>query len=177
MEEFFATLLGAAIGVPAGSLVQFLAQAFIDRGREARQRASLLKEVEYNLLILRSLREEATKFRNAVNGRALGTYFGYLSFSDGLFVQTSELAKNGNLYRWFDVATISTIQKAAKFFSSGNEAWFNAEVKKLKEQFEANSERLNYEEAVKFANYLEGSLEAMERDLQAVTRSVATISR
>jgi hypothetical protein len=40
--EFWATLLGAAVGVPAGSFVQYFAQMLIDRSKEAGQRAALL---------------------------------------------------------------------------------------------------------------------------------------
>jgi hypothetical protein len=71
MTEFWATLMGAAFGVLAGALIQFIAQYFIDRSAQDRQRQALKKEMQYNLQVLLDLSDECRQLRNAVNGDTL----------------------------------------------------------------------------------------------------------
>jgi hypothetical protein len=95
MTEFWATLTGAAVGVVAGAIIQYIAQIFIDRSKQSRQRQALKKEMQYNLAVVSDLSDECRRLRDAVNGDVLKTYFGYFNYERGIFSQSNALLNDG----------------------------------------------------------------------------------
>ena len=74
---FWATTFGAAIGVVAGTLIQYLLDLLLAKRSRVRQRHALVKEMSYNRSLVAELTEELGRFRNAVNARVFNTYYGY----------------------------------------------------------------------------------------------------
>jgi hypothetical protein len=97
----WATAIGAAIGVIAGTFIQYFLSLALERRSQKRQKNSLLKELVYNRSLTDELTEELQKMRNAANGRVFSTYFGYFQFAKGLFIQAQASAASGALYDLF----------------------------------------------------------------------------
>src|SRR5207302_9686462 len=129
MTEFWATLIGAAAGVIAGALIQYIVQMFLDSNAQKRQRRALKKEMQYNLLVVSDLSDEYGRLRNAVNGDALTTYFGYLNYGKGFFNQSIALLNNGLLYQWFSIEALKKLQKVSTILNVHNENWVTNNIK------------------------------------------------
>jgi hypothetical protein len=61
---FWATVFGAALGVVAGTVIQYLLSLALDRRSKERQRKALVKEMVYNRSLVDELAREAQQFRN-----------------------------------------------------------------------------------------------------------------
>jgi hypothetical protein len=168
--EFWATLTGAAVGVVAGTLIQFFVQAIIDRRKEAQQRKALRKEMSYNLAVLQGISEETTSLRNAVNGDALSLYNGYFAYDQGLFVQTSALLTSGNLYKWLPIDDFKKLQKIVSTLSANRAVWVNTEVTKRKQA--SLGENFSKPEAVNFVNFIEGQNAEVRQLLNGLLNSL-----
>jgi hypothetical protein len=108
--DFWATFLGAAFGVVAGTLVQFGTQYLFNHFTGKEQRSALKKEMQANLALVSDLKAEATRFRNAINGDSLNKYFGFFNFERGLFIQSTALMNSGKLYKWFSIDDLRKLQ-------------------------------------------------------------------
>lgn len=63
---FWATVFGAALGVMAGTLIQYLVTLLLNQQTKKRQKNALMKEFVYNRSLVDELMGEIQKFRNAV---------------------------------------------------------------------------------------------------------------
>lgn len=72
---------GVFLGVLAGTAVTLLTQWVIQKRNEAQLLRNLKFEFELDIKKIDSWLEEITRYRNAVNGDALHTYFGYFDLS------------------------------------------------------------------------------------------------
>jgi hypothetical protein len=133
VSEFLATLVGAAVGVVAGALIQYVAQLFLERRVQKYQRQALKKELQYNLQVVGDLERECTRLRNAVNSGTLGSYFGYLSFERAIWSQTNVLMFNGLLYRWFAIEALTKFQKVVAILSAPTSGWINSNIAQRRE--------------------------------------------
>ena len=131
--EFWATLAGAAVGIVAGTLIQFLVQLVIDKRRAMEQRKAFRKEMAYNLAVLQDISEETTRLRNAINGDALAQYAGHFPYEQGLFTQTSALLNSGNLYSWLPIEDFKKLQRIVSTLSANRAVWVNNQVTQRKE--------------------------------------------
>ena len=95
---FWATAMGAAFGVVAGTVIQYLLILLAQKDSRRRQKHGLAKEMAYNRSLVDELLAAVTAFRNAVNGRVFQTYFGYFHSGKGIFAQANASASNGLLY-------------------------------------------------------------------------------
>jgi hypothetical protein len=163
--EFWATLTGAAVGVVAGTLIQFLVQAIVDYRKRSEQRAAFRKEMSYNIAVLDELTSETTRLRNAINGDALGQYAGHFSYEQGIFVQTVALLNSGQLYRWLPIADFQKLQKIVGLLSANRSVVVNNEVVKRKDAC-ISGQDFSKPEAVQFVNFLEGQHQEIRRLLQ-----------
>ena len=163
--EFWGALVGAAVGVVAGTLVQFLVQEIVDRGAEREQRAALRKEMECNLQLVDELQTEATRFRNAINGDAIGSYFGYLNFERGLFFQAQSLLARGLLYKWFKIEDLKALQLVSVKLSINSANFINNNITERREKAK-NQEGYDKLEAVNFANFVDSQLSETRKLLQ-----------
>jgi hypothetical protein len=175
--EFWATLLGAAVGVPAGAIVQYLAQLGIDWAREQSQKDALASELEFNRTLLDEFSAELRQFRNAVNASAVNGYYGYFQLSNGLFVQATAMISSGHLYRWMDKETIRKIQRASRFLSVGTEQWLNGEVDKLREAYADDPAKVDRVRTINLLNHIETQLAQTSTDLQQAAQAVRAKKR
>ena len=169
--EFWATLLGAAVGVVAGTLVQYGVQALTNYSTERNQRSALKKEVQLNLALVAEIKAEATRLRNAINGDALPKYFGYLNFERGLFSQSNVLLSNGKLYNWFSIDELRKLQVVSFKLNASTANFVNQNITQRRERATA---RENYDksEAVQFANYIDNQLSEIEKLLNEIISAV-----
>lgn len=157
MSEFWATLIGAAVGVIAGAFIQYIVQHYVDRRTERHQRAALKKEMQCNLQLISELIAESGRFRNAVNGDALTSYFGYLNYEKGLFAQAGALLSSGMLYRWFSIEQLKKVQAVSYTLNVNTANFVNQNITQRREA--AKNGELNKVEAVQFVNYVESELQ------------------
>jgi uncharacterized membrane-anchored protein YhcB (DUF1043 family) len=64
---FLATVIGAAVGVVAGTLIQYFLTMALEYKSKARQKTTLMKELTYNRALIDELAEELQRLRNALN--------------------------------------------------------------------------------------------------------------
>jgi hypothetical protein len=156
VTEFWATLIGAAAGVVAGALIQYIVQFFIGRLEQRRQRQALKKEMEYNLQVVADLIVECTNLRNAVNGNALNMYFGYLQYERGIFAQSIALLNNGLLYRWFTIEALKKLQRITSILNVAHANVINSSIKERRDAAAAGT--LSQAQATQFVNFIEREL-------------------
>jgi hypothetical protein len=157
MTEFWATLVGAAVGVVAGALIQYIAQHFVDRNAQVRQRHALKMEMQYNLQVVSDLSDECARFRNAVNGDTLKIYFGYLGYEKALWSQTNALLNSGLLYHWFPVGVLKKLQKISTVLNVNNANWVNNSITQRRETAKAET-GFNKTDVVQFVNFIENQI-------------------
>ena len=79
--EYFLQGFGVFLGVICGTAVT-LVVVYINKRKNLNQQIKNLKfELDYNIKKLDSWIEEVEKYRNAVNGDALGSYYGEFDLS------------------------------------------------------------------------------------------------
>ena len=61
---FVATLLGSAVGVVAGTIVQYFTQIFIAARQARARRANLAKEFAHNLAVVARVKEDLARVRS-----------------------------------------------------------------------------------------------------------------
>jgi hypothetical protein len=152
---FWATVFGAALGVVAGTLIQYLFTLLLQKQSRTRQKNALMKELFYNRSLFDELADEGKKLRNAVNANVLHTYFGYFSFSRGIFAQANTCANNGVLYDMFTVEDIRHAQHIVSLLSTGNENWVNGEINRWRTLFTTTHSDFNRTEMVAFIDHIE----------------------
>ena len=125
--------------------------------------------MQLNMALVRELKEEANRFRNAINGDSLSAYFGYLNFERGLFSQVQSLLNTGNLYRWFSIDELKKVQLASVKLSLSTGNFVNQNITQRRERTKSGE---NYDklEAVQFANFVDGELALTERILSSFLR-------
>lgn len=135
MDELYAVGVGAAVGVVAGSLVQFGAARLWLKFSKNTQKQNLKKELQYNLSLVGELCDEVTRLRNTVNGNVLSSYVGYFKCSDALFLQVNALATTAALYEIFSEEHIKKLQRIISLLSAHNETWLNGRIATFRGQF------------------------------------------
>ncbi len=157
MSEFWATLIGAAVGVIAGAFIQYLVQYYVDRRTQRDQRAALKKEMQCNLHLISELQAEAGRLRNAVNGDALTSYFGFFNYEKGLFAQAGALLANGMLYRWYSIEQLKKLQAVSYAMNINTSNFINQSITQRRDA--ATKGELNKVEMVQFVNFIESELQ------------------
>src|SRR5437762_6651595 len=144
---FWATVFGAALGVMAGTVIQYLVTLLLNQRTRKRQKNALAKEFVYNRSLIDELRGEAQRFRNAVNGDVLNTYFGYFGFGRAIFAQANACTINGTLYELFSAEEIRHAQRIVSMLSAANENWVNGEIKRRRDTLITTPAEFNKPEA------------------------------
>ena len=91
---------GVFLGVIAGTIVTILVQKWVALRAEKQQLANFKFELELNMKKIKAWLDELNKYRNAVNGDALLTYFGYFNLSSFIGVIVSRLHASGTIYKY-----------------------------------------------------------------------------
>ncbi|MBY6262246.1 hypothetical protein EI613_10005 [Azospirillum sp. 412522] len=148
MSAFSATLIGTAVGVVAGTLVQYFVEIVLSWSKRRGVLSDIKNEAAFNKAVLEQLLAELGRYRALAQPNMLGNYLGYFKAGSGLWLSMNTIISSGHLYKTFKQNEILMIQKLNNILSPGNEKWINEKV----EQIKASG---NIAEALNFANYLE----------------------
>ena len=169
MNTLYATGIGAALGVVAGSLVRYGAGLIHEYFSHKTKKEILIKELKYNISLVNLLIKECEKLRNSVNGKSLVNYFGYFRLSDGLFIQTVNMLQSGDLYKIFNDDHLQRFQRVVFVLSVNNTNWVNNQVAYFKDAQIANIGTYNHTGCVGFVDYLENDLTQTRDNLNALS--------
>jgi hypothetical protein len=161
---FLATFLGAAFGVVAGALIQYLFTFLIERRNRRRLLSDLQIETRYNLVVVDQMLEEVRRFRAAANPSAFESYQWFYRTKDMLSIALRNVVQSGQFYKMFSQDEILGIQKAVQFFDATLEQ--NFIVNKINQLKQAK----DVPGAHQFANYLEGEINTHKRTIETVLR-------
>jgi hypothetical protein len=151
--EFWATLLGAAVGVVAGAFIQYIVDFFVHMQTAKQQRRALKKEMQYDLQVVAEVAEECVQLRNAVNSDTLAIYWGTFNHGTALFTQSNALLASGTLYGWFSIDALKKLYKISTTLFITNANWVNNNVAQRRDAAKVGT--LDKTEAVQFVNYVE----------------------
>jgi hypothetical protein len=157
ITALWATVLGAAIGVIAGAFIQYTVDYFVRRRDEVSQKSALKKEMQYNLLVVSDLINEARNLRNSFNADSLPVYFGYLGYERANFTQASALLSNGQLYRWFSIEDLKKLHKVSFCLNVNNSNWVNNSIKQRRDTAE-KPEMYDKREVGNFVKFVEDQI-------------------
>jgi hypothetical protein len=149
-SQFIATLLGAAFGVVAGALVQYLAEAYLNRRKAMQQRRDISAEAVYNISAVGELIAESGRLRAAAQPGAIQTYFGVFQFNAVLWIAMQQMVTSGLLYRAFTHMEIEKIQKAMLFLNGNTGQFVANRINQIKAATDIN-------DALQFANWIEAT--------------------
>jgi hypothetical protein len=169
--DFWATMTGAAVGVVAGVLIQYLFTLLLNSRLARAQKNALRKELEYDRAVVAELKTELDRLRNAVNGNVLAQYYGHLGMGRAFFAQTVAMATAGKLYEFFSVDDLKQLQGVMSLLNGNTEVWVNAEIKRRKQ--EAATPQYNHAEAVNFVDYLSNQLVELDGKLMHLIRKIS----
>jgi len=124
--DFWATFLGAAFGVVAGAIIQYLVQILIERRNRKLILSDLRKEAQFNLGVANAMLDEVARFRAAAQPDAFPTFQWYFRAKDMLGTALTRVVSSGQLYRMFTEREITDIQQYLQFFNPQMEGQFVA---------------------------------------------------
>ena len=131
---------GVFLGVVAGTIVTILVHRWFSSRAESNQLRNFIFELELNAKKLEGWLEELTKYRNAVNGDSLLTYFGYFKFSSFIGVTASQLHGSGAIYKYLSHEHIGQLQEVYNTLSINGEHYINNQIEQRKQTLAALKE-------------------------------------
>lgn len=155
---FWATVFGAALGVVAGTVIQYFLTLALDSKSKRKQKSALAKELTYNRSLVDELLSEVQKLRNSLNGGVFEKYFGYFSYEKGIFAQANACAGSGLLYDLLSKEEIRHAQRIVSALNINNANWVNGEITRRRDILLNTPEKFDRAEAVAFVNFLEESI-------------------
>ncbi|MCH8343907.1 MAG: hypothetical protein IH983_07960 [Planctomycetes bacterium] len=127
---------GVFLGVLAGTAVTILAGLFLQSRKQKQQEGNLRFEFELNIHRIDGWLEDLTRYRNAINGDALHTFFGYFDLSKVIYPTANAMFLSGTLYKKLSLDQIGKLQVLFATFSLGGEQFMNNQMTKTKQAFE-----------------------------------------
>lgn len=170
---FWATVFGAAIGVVAGTFIQFFLTKILERQSTIRQKTILMKELTYNRALVNELFAEEKRLRNAVNGGVLDTYNGFFPFGNAIFAQAQAAALNGAIYELLSKDQVRLAQKVVFLLSAQNSNWVAAEIAKRKNSFINSGTTFDQRDAVNFVDFLEQQIHDIGKSLDELISALS----
>jgi hypothetical protein len=170
---FWATVFGAAVGVVAGTLIQYFLTMALEYKSKARQKTTLMKELTYNRALIDELAAEAQRLRNAVNGGVLDKYAGYFAFNNAIFAQANAAAINGVIYEILSTDEIKRAQRIVSLLSINNANWVSGEITRRKNTLINTPQEFNQHEAVAFVDFLENQIRELGQWLDALVKTLS----
>jgi hypothetical protein len=150
--DFWATFLGAAFGVVAGTVVQYVFQVAIERRNRKLLLTDLRKEAQYNLGVVNDMLKEVDRFRAAAQPAIFSTYHWIFRSKDMLGLALNRMISSGQLYRMFNAREITEIQQLQQFFNPNMEQQFVANrIDQLRDAKDIAG-------AHQFADFLDGAM-------------------
>ena len=152
LVEHFFTGLGIVTGVTAGVIAGTLVNIFITYlalKKTYNQRIKNLKfEFDFNIKKIDEVLVELGKCRNAINGDALGTYFGYFNLSRAIHPTANMMFNDGSLYKCLNHDEIASLQGFVARFGPNNEKYMNDQF----QQHRQNLQNSTYEKSKAVGN-------------------------
>lgn len=123
--NYFLQGFGVFLGVLAGVVVTYFAQ-WVGARFENKQKLKNLKfEINLNLIKIDSWLEKIVKYRNAVNGDALRSFFEYFDLSRFISITANKMFSEGLLYKYWSEETIGELLIIYSEFSLDGERFLN----------------------------------------------------
>jgi hypothetical protein len=169
---------GVFLGVIAGTAVTVLTSIVLARRQETQQMRNLRFELDANIRKIDTWIEELGRWRNAVNGDSLHTYFGYFDLNRLLSVTANAMYQSGLLYSKLSHDHIGKLQIIFSEFSLHGEQYINNQITQGRQALEkcrtdgelkAWSSRLK-PEAVGTVNFWEKKFQEHRRALDEIAR-------
>ncbi len=172
----FGIFFGVFIGIVSGFAINFLIKYFESRGSKKQEIKNLVFELEINIEKIKGWLEETVKYRNAVNGDDILSYFGYFNFATAISVTANSLFTRGRLYEILSHKQISELQAMFNELSNTGENYFNNKIKQRVESLlaEEKDKRLEFfrsilkKNIIKDINFLEGKLNDHHKSLTEI---------
>ena len=136
MANYILQGFGVFLGVLAGTAVTLLASYVIQKRSERNQIQNLKFELDFNVKKLETWIDEIIRLRNAVNGDALGTYFGYFDLSRAVAVTSYNLLQSGLLYKLMHQDDFSKLLVIFQELSIFGEQYLNNQITQSKQTFQ-----------------------------------------
>lgn len=159
-SELLAPGIGVFLGVIAGACVQYMLQWLYGKSQEKQGLRNFKFELQFNINKVDGLLTEIVNLRNSINANAPEGYFGYLKTTGCLITAADEMLRKGLLYKHLSHDDIWKLQEHYQRLS-GSEEWYNAEIKKIKEQYSAK-------ERAEMVNFIEGQFRTAKIDLEKI---------
>jgi hypothetical protein len=163
---FVATLLGSAVGVVAGTIVQYFTQIFIAARQARARRANLAKEFAHNLAVVARVKEDLARVRSRVGAGEAWSYQPILPFGDGLHLILDKMSVEGEIYDLFGFDDISKLQKVCRFLIHPQSEW----VLRQYEDFKSRQDAGAYLAHLDYLDHLCGELRSSLENLLAKAR-------
>lgn len=154
----WAIFLGSGLGVIAGALVQYLTQFLIDSRNRHRRKATIIKEIEYNKIVINQAISETRKMREAINTNNLESYIcDFSSLNTALTSQLNTFVVDGSIFRYLDRNDMKLIFKYTDRINFNTNTYIINRIeafKKILHNNDAQPTRV-YQEATNFCRWLE----------------------
>ncbi|MBI4483150.1 MAG: hypothetical protein HY652_09690 [Acidobacteria bacterium] len=134
--NYFLQALGAFFGVLAGTAVTILVGLYFQRRNETQQTRNLKFELELDIKKIETWLEEIQRYRNAVNGDSLHTYFGYFDLSRIVSVTANAMFQSGLLHKKLSHDQIGKLQVIFSEFSVFGEQYFSNQLSQTRKTLE-----------------------------------------
>jgi hypothetical protein len=170
---FLATVIGAAVGVVAGTLIQYFLTMALEYKSKARQKTTLMKELTYNRALIDELAEELQRLRNALNAGVLDRYAGYFAFNHAIFAQANAAAINGVIYELLSTDEVRRAQRIVSLLSVNNANWVNGEITKRKNILINTPAEFDRHEAVNFVNFIENQIRELGQWIDGLIQTLS----
>ena len=178
--NYFIQGFGVFLGVLAGTAVTVLVGLYFQRRNETQQARNLRFELELDIKKIETWLEETKRYRNAVNGDSLHTYFGYFDLSRIVFVTANAMIQSGLLYKKLGHDQIGKLQVISSEFSAFGEQYLSGQLTQTKQLFvqcrtQSQMDQWASEfkpEAVALVDFWERKFQEHKRALEEILRSL-----
>lgn len=171
---------GVFLGVVAGTAVTVLAALYFQRRNETQQTRNLRFELTLDIKKVETWLEEIKRYRDAVNGDSLHTYFGYFDLSRIVSVTANAMFQSGLLYKKLSHDQIGKLQVIFSEFSVHGEQYLGnqlTQTRQLLEQCRSSGDMATWSshfkpDAVANVNFWERKFQEHKRSLEEIARSL-----
>lgn len=180
MSDLVGSAVGAFLGVIAGTLITILAARLWERRAYRQQVRNLVFELRLNIKKIDRWLSEITKYRNAVNGDSLHTWFGYFDLGKASYPTANDMFRTGLLYKALSHEHIEALQSTVAELSPAGEKYMNEQLANRRSEFEDAQRKhdthywLNIAkpEAVRTADFWEKKMNDHRSILDEITRAI-----
>ena len=180
LNQILGSAIGACLGIVAGIGVMIFSSRIQARAARKQQVRNLCFEMRLNIKKIDGWLTEVSRYRNAVNGDCLHTWFGYFDLSKTVSTTFGSMLTSGALYDAITYEDIESLQKVYWDLSRTGEHYLNDQLKNMRTRFEQlNIQKVSFvwmtslkPEAVKIADYWESKLTDHRSELARISAAL-----